>query len=106
MDEKLLDSVSIPSDDGVYMDVHVIPGSSRDGIMGVNPWRKTLDISLKEKPVDGGANKSLIELLSTELGVDKENISIVKGHKIRDKRVFLKGCYEFDILRMLSEVTK
>ena len=46
--------------------VHVKPGSRKESIDWVENlfWEKTLVVKIREKPVDGEANRGLIEALS------------------------------------------
>ncbi|HFE46155.1 MAG TPA: DUF167 domain-containing protein, partial [Nannocystis exedens] len=49
-------------DDAVDVDVQVVPRASRSRVVGVHGDR--LKIQLAAPPVDGAANKSLIELIA------------------------------------------
>lgn len=64
--------------------VHVLPRSSRNEIVGALE-DGTLKVKLTAPPVDGQANKKLIELISTEYGVPKSRVRIVKGETSRKK---------------------
>ncbi|PIR76278.1 MAG: YggU family protein [Candidatus Magasanikbacteria bacterium CG10_big_fil_rev_8_21_14_0_10_42_10] len=66
--------------------IKVLPRSSRNEIVGTLP-DGTLKVKLTAPPVDGEANKKLIELLSKEFGVSKSNIKIVKGETNKIKLV-------------------
>ncbi|EKD67381.1 MAG: hypothetical protein ACD_48C00442G0003 [uncultured bacterium] len=66
--------------------IKVLPRSSRNEIVGTLP-DGTLKIKLTAPPVDGEANKKLIELLSKEFGVAKSKVKIVKGETSRMKVV-------------------
>lgn len=44
-------------------------------------------VYITEPAVDGKANKKLIEVLADHFKVKKYNITIVKGHKQREKTV-------------------
>ena len=46
-----------------------------------------LNVYLKAKPLDGEANKLLIEALSTHFGAKKSEIKIIRGQKSREKTV-------------------
>ncbi|HEY9763683.1 MAG TPA: DUF167 domain-containing protein [Trichocoleus sp.] len=48
-------------------------------------------VHLKAAPVDGKANKELIEVLSRELGIAKSQIQIKTGGKTRHKLVEILG---------------
>ena len=69
--------------------VHVKPGSRKESIEWVENllWEKTLVVKIREKPVDGEANKWLIEALSEFFDVPKSRINIVQWHTSREKVV-------------------
>ena len=64
--------------------IKVLPRSSKNEIVGKMD-DGTLKVKLTAAPVDGQANKKLLELLSREFGVQKSKIIIVKGLKGREK---------------------
>jgi uncharacterized protein YggU (UPF0235/DUF167 family) len=47
----------------------------------------SLVVFLKNRAVDGVANKELIEQLAAHFGVSKSRVSILKGHTSRNKLV-------------------
>lgn len=69
--------------------VHVKPWSRRESIEWVEDlfWEKKLIVKIREKPVDGEANRGLIEALSEFFDVAKSQIQIVQGHTSREKVV-------------------
>ncbi len=75
--------------DGVLIEVRVEPRSSAKEIAGVIGNR--LKVRLTAPPVDGAANKQLIEVLSEETGIKKSSITILKGLSSREKLVEIKG---------------
>lgn len=68
---------------------HVKPGSRKESIEWVENlfWEKTLVIKIREKPVDGEANRGLIKALSEFFDVPKSRITILNGHTSREKVV-------------------
>lgn len=46
-----------------------------------------LKVHLKEKPVEGKANKALIDFLADELELEKNKITILSGHTSNEKLV-------------------
>jgi uncharacterized protein (TIGR00251 family) len=74
---------------GITIEVRVQPRSSRKGIEGVSG--RALKVKLTAPPAEGEANAQLIEVLSTELGVRKASIRIVKGLSSRNKTVEIEG---------------
>jgi uncharacterized protein len=69
--------------------VHVKPGSRSESITWVENlfWEKMLIVKIREKPVDGEANRGLIEALSEFFDVPKSSITIIRGHTSREKVV-------------------
>lgn len=72
--------------------VHVKPGSRSESVQWVENLfsEKTLVVKIREKPVDGEANRGLIEALSEFFKVPKSNIKILQGHTSREKVVEIK----------------
>lgn len=68
--------------------VQVKPGSSKESVEQLEDgsWL----VRLRAKPVEGAANKALIEILSRTLNVPKSRISIVRGEAARFKKVLIQ----------------
>lgn len=67
--------------------VSVTPNAGRTEIVG---WKAdALKIRVAAPPVDGKANKELIQYLAKNLGVPKSEIEIVSGHTNKRKRIRL-----------------
>lgn len=67
--------------------ISVIPNASRTEIVG---WKgDALKIRVAAPPVDGKANKELVQYLAKNLGVAKTEIEIVSGHMNKRKRLRL-----------------
>ncbi len=69
--------------------VHVQPGASRGRVVRFagGAWY----IRVAAPPVEGRANKALIELLSESLDTAKSNLSIIRGQTSRQKTVLIEG---------------
>ncbi|HEY5619487.1 MAG TPA: DUF167 domain-containing protein [Vicinamibacterales bacterium] len=76
----------------VFIDVKVIPRSSRSGLAGTRGG--ALLVRLNAPPVEGAANAELIEVLSNVLQVPKRAVTIVSGERNRLKRVRVEGVTE------------
>ncbi len=63
---------------GVYTKI-----GRREGLLGWDGDRITVGVDAP--PVDGAANKRMVEILSNRAGVSKSNIVITKGHTSRYK---------------------
>ncbi len=71
---------------GSAVAVHVTPRSRKDELTGISP-DGTLRVRLTAPPVDGAANKALLELLARILGVRTVSLEIIGGEKGKDKIV-------------------
>ncbi|MCF7874144.1 MAG: DUF167 domain-containing protein [Candidatus Omnitrophica bacterium] len=64
--------------------VRVIPNAKK---IRVNLSDQSAKVYLTASAQDGKANKQLKEVLADHLGIKKRNISIVGGHKSRNKTI-------------------
>jgi uncharacterized protein (TIGR00251 family) len=71
---------------GSAMAVHVTPRARKDELSGIAP-DGTLRVRLTAPPVEGAANKALLELLARVLGVRTSSLEIIGGEKGKDKIV-------------------
>lgn len=79
----------------VFLEVRVVP-RARANKLSRDP-DGTLRARLTAPPVDGAANRALIELLAKELGVKRADLEVVHGSKGRDKRIAVHGCTAGDL---------
>lgn len=77
------------SEAGCYLDVEVSPASKEPGMLGTNPWRGTLKISIASPPISGKANAELIEIIESKFPEVKGRIRIARGEKSHSKRLFI-----------------
>ncbi len=80
--------------------VKVVPGSSRNEIMGLQNgvWRFKI-----AAPADKGkANKELIDFLSEVTGIKKADITIVKGQTSHNKLIAVEGLSREEIDQRLN----
>jgi uncharacterized protein len=69
--------------------VRVVPRSSRNQIVGVEDG--IFKIKLTAPPVDGKANKALVEFLAKRLGLARGSVEIISGERSRQKLVRIHG---------------
>ncbi|MEW6445632.1 MAG: DUF167 domain-containing protein [Pseudomonadota bacterium] len=69
----------------LILSLRVQPRSSKAGLEDVRDGR--LRVRLNAPPVDGAANKALIELLAEAFGVPKSRVALLSGETGREKRV-------------------
>lgn len=74
---------------GVEIEVAVQPRASRTRIVGEHGGR--LKVALAAPPVDGEANRALVELFAAALGVRRAEVAIVRGASGRRKTVRVAG---------------
>ena len=66
------------------VEVKVVPNAKRNEIKDEEGRFK---VYITAPPVDGKANKLLIEILAKHFGVKKSNVNITRGEKSRNKLV-------------------
>ena len=79
--------------------VKLIPRSSRNEIIGKE--NDDIKIKLTSPPVDGKANKALVQFLSNKLGISKRDIEIVSGERSRKKSIRINGLSLEKVKRIL-----
>jgi len=62
---------------------HVQPKASRDALVGL--YGERLKIQISAPPVDGKANKYLLQYIAKEFGVAKARVSLIRGESSRQK---------------------
>ena len=74
---------------GVMLNVRAAPRSSRPGIDGIA--LDAIKVRVKAAPVDGKANKEILETVADALGVPKSSVSFKSGETSKTKRLFVAG---------------
>ena len=75
--------------DGVVLNVRAQPRSSRSGIDGL--LGDAVKVRIKCAPVDGKANKELIETLADAFDLPKSAVEFKSGETSKTKRILLRG---------------
>jgi len=88
-------------EDGVVLEVKVIPGSSRNALTRTSEG--SLTVKLTAPPVEGKANKALVKLLGKTLRVPPSSITILRGHASREKIVLISGMDRGGVQARLEE---
>ncbi len=81
--------ISKNNSDGLIINIKVAPRSSRSGITG--SYSDGLKVRLTSPPVEGKANRELIEVLAKEFSIRKKDVEILSGEKSKNKIVKLYG---------------
>ncbi len=91
-----------PREEPVVLPVHVVPGADRNEIAIMEG--KTLKIRVTAPPMKGKANKALVKLLAKALGLQKNQVEIVSGHRARRKMIRVEGIDEDALLDLLHRL--
>lgn len=63
-----------------------------------------LRVRLTAPPVEGAANRALIELLADGLGLKRAALEVLRGEHGRDKLVAVRGCSDAELAERLARV--
>lgn len=72
------------TDDGVIVNIKISPNAKKNEIINEGEISK---IKITAQPIDGKANKCLIEYLSKEFKIPKTYIKILKGETSKEKTI-------------------
>lgn len=85
--------------DGIIIILRIVPNSSKNEIIKSNEGVK---VKITAQPVDGKANKALIEFLSKQLKIPKSYFEIVKGETSKEKTILIKNSNDkLDLIKNL-----
>ncbi len=74
---------------GARIDVRLRPRGRSDELLGIREG--VLQARVTAPPVDGRANKALCRLIAKRVGMAPSRVTVVRGHKARDKLVHVEG---------------
>lgn len=75
--------------EGIVLNVRAQPRSSRSGIDGL--LGDAVKVRIRCAPVDGKANKELVETLADAFGLPKSSVVFKGGETSKTKRLLLRG---------------
>lgn len=84
----------------VFVRIHLTPSSRRPGLLGARAGR--VRIGVKEPPVDGRANASLISSLAELVSCSRSHIFLEQGEGSREKLVSFSQVRLEDVLKALK----
>lgn len=73
----------------VVFTVHAVPGSKREGVLGMHG--DALKVAVRAKAEKGRANAALVKVLAKACGLPRSAVEVVAGHTSRRKRVRIEG---------------
>ncbi len=80
--------------------IKLIPRSSRNEIIGKE--NDVIKVKLTAPPVEGKANKALVQFLAKKLGKPKRDVEIVSGEHSRLKSIRVYGLSIEEVMRGLG----
>lgn len=86
--------------DGLIAYIKISPNSKKNEIINEGDFTK---IKITAQPIDGKANKALIEFLSKNFKIPKTSIKILKGETSKEKTVLFETKDE-EKLQKLKEI--
>lgn len=78
-----------PDDGDLLLDVLVQPRAARPRVGPVRDGR--LVVAVSAPPVDGAANRAVIEAVARALGLGKSHVEVVRGDASRRKTLRVRG---------------
>lgn len=73
--------------DGLIVNIKISPNSKKNEIINEGDFTK---IKITAQPIDGKANKALIEFLSRNFKIPKTSIKILKGETSKEKTILFE----------------
>lgn len=86
--------------EGVRFAVKVVPGASRDRLVGA--LGSALKLAVVAPPEGGKANAAVRKLLARSLGVKATDVTILSGHTQPLKQLLVQGLTAADVRRRLA----
>lgn len=73
--------------DGLIVNIKISPNSKKNEIVREKEYTK---IKITAQPIDGKANKALVEFLSKNFKIPKTSIKILKGETSKEKTILFE----------------
>ena len=83
----------------IILEIEVQPGSSRQGVVGVNKWRNKIQVAVKAEARKGRANKAVCHVLSK---LFKAEVEVVSGKTTRNKKIKIVGSSPQEVISVLE----
>lgn len=83
--------------DGLIVNIKISPNSKKNEIINEGDFTK---IKITAQPIDGKANKALIEFLSKNFKIPKTSIKILKGETSKEKTILFETQDEEKITKL------
>lgn len=84
--------------DGMILSLRISPNASKNEIIKEDAGIK---VKITAQPIDGKANKALIEFLSKQFKIPKSYFEIIRGETSKDKTIFIKAPEKYEFVKQL-----
>jgi len=91
------------TEEGILANIKIVPNSSKNEIVLEEEFVK---VKITAQPIEGKANKALIEFLAKKFKIPKTSIEIVKGETTKEKTIYFKTSDDVKQVLILSSLTK
>ena len=78
------------SNGNLILTLYIQPGAKSTEVIGLHG--DALKIKLASPPIDGKANKALLQFIAGQFDIPLRQIKLIRGEKSRHKTVELLGC--------------
>lgn len=85
---------------GVRLNVKVVPGASRDRVMGA--LGDALKVAVSKPPSGGEANKAVVSVIAKALALKPAQVQIIAGHSNPRKQLLITGATVADLSARLE----
>ena len=86
--------------EGTVLNVKAQPRSSKAGLDGL--LGDAVKVRIRAAPVDGKANKELVETLADAFGIPKSRVVFKSGETSKTKRILLAGLAAEDVVSLIE----
>ncbi len=87
-------------DTATVIRVKVLPRSSMNRVSGIDDG--IVKVKLTAPPVEGKANKALVQFIAKKLGKPKRDVEIVSGERSRLKSIKVQGISIEEVMERLA----
>jgi uncharacterized protein (TIGR00251 family) len=92
------------SNDEILLKLYVVPNSTYSLFpAGYNPWRRCIEIKVKNAAKDNKANKEVVENIATYFHISLNEVTIVSGKKRREKTISIKKVSKENVYKKIME---
>ena len=78
------------SDGNLILTLYIQPGAKQSEIVGLHG--DALKLKLASPPIDGKANKALLQFIAAQFDLPTRQVKLIRGEKSRHKTVEIIGC--------------